>query len=294
MPWALLPLLLLIGSLSACCLLLAAAALLPSIFWWHSRTIRLRHRSQFLLSWQLASLTCEATVIFLLLPSDRGGSTLSFGAAAIASLVLLARCKLCNVSSTAGVADSVGATSRAVVCPVSGLWVPRYDHYCAWVDEPIGAANHRPFLAFLVAMILTCVLGMHALLRLRPGSASWFEMIRDNRSSLFLACFVYGGAVGACVVGLLAHQLWLLARGTTTYEDRRRRRQPARLVGATACDCSVRLREFCNQTAPLLGRHRHAAHRAGSDKMLRTIQEAADPAAEGRFTSMAIAKAMTE
>lgn len=245
-PWSLLPPLLLLGSLSARALLLSAGVLLSSVFWWHRRALRLRRRSQFLLSWQIASMAWEAFVVVAVLPGPAGAGTCAFGAAALASLCLLARCKLCDVSSTAGVADAAAASARGVICAVSGAWVPRYDHYCAWIDESVGAANHRPFLAFLLAMVSACGLGMRELFFRHPGS-SWGAMLLENRSSLFLACFAYAGAVGALVGALLAHQLWLLWRGRTTYEDRRRRREAP---SGEADPLGLTL--FFRQTAPVL------------------------------------------
>jgi len=284
-PWALLPPLLLLGSISARTLLLAGLLLIPSIFWWHFRALRLRRRSQFLLSWQLASLAWECAVILVVLPAAPDAGTAAFAATAATTLLLLARCKAGDVSSTGGVLDAAGASSRAVVCPVSGVWVPRYDHYCAWIDEPVGASNHRAFVAYLVGMLVTTVLGMRRLLLLHPGSVSWLQMLRSNRSSLFLACFAYAGVIGMGVASLLAHQLWLIVcRGTTTYEDRRRRRQPVGTAGvpasaATRRGCRARLREFGAQTAPVLQWPR-GAESAARSQALGPIEEAPADAAD--------------
>lgn len=261
-PWAVLPPLFLLGSISARTLLLAGAMLLPSVVWWHFRMLRLRRRSQFLLSWQLASLAWESAVILLVLPAAAEAGTVAFAIAAATTCVLLTRCKLCDASSLAGIADAAGASARAVVCPVSGLLVPRYDHYCAWIDEPIGAANHRPFVLFLVCMLGTCALGMGQLVRLRPSSAGWMQMLQANRSSLFLACFAYGMVIATCVASLLAHQCWLLWSGTTTHEERRRRRRlPIDVASGVPRGCGARLRQFGEQTAPLLGWPRDAGRR---------------------------------
>ena len=50
------------------------------------------------------------------------------------------------------------------------------DHYCAWVDEPIGAANHRAYLGFVVSMLSTCLLGatqlLHAASKAIPSAAA--------------------------------------------------------------------------------------------------------------------------
>jgi palmitoyltransferase ZDHHC4 len=39
-------------------------------------------------------------------------------------------------------------------------FVPKYDHYCGWVNNTIGEENYRHFLAFLVIHILMCWYGI--------------------------------------------------------------------------------------------------------------------------------------
>lgn len=45
-------------------------------------------------------------------------------------------------------------------------FVPRYDHYCGWVDNTIGEENYRHFLLFLLVHTGMCYYGAHVLGRL--------------------------------------------------------------------------------------------------------------------------------
>ena len=236
-PWLLLPPLLLFGAFSARCLLLASCMLLPLLFWWHRRSVRLRKRSSFLLSWMLCSLASEALIYMLALkPVQPQSATLAFTAPLMLTMLFFALLKLSDPSSCVGVADLEGARARGVTCPVTATHVPRYDHYCTWVDEPIGAANHRAFLGFVLSMIATCFVGA-AQLGTAAYAAGWSvgEAWRSNRSSLLVSCAAYGFAAGGLVLALLVHQVALILSGRTAYEARGRRGgQPAPSEGQCA------------------------------------------------------------
>uniref|UniRef100_A0A7S3CWE4 Palmitoyltransferase n=1 Tax=Palpitomonas bilix TaxID=652834 RepID=A0A7S3CWE4_9EUKA len=45
---------------------------------------------------------------------------------------------------------------RAKYCRISSRLVPRFDHYCIWVDKPIGAGNHKSFMVAIVAAFFVC------------------------------------------------------------------------------------------------------------------------------------------
>ena len=257
-PWVLLPLLLLVGAISARCLLFVACAMLPSIYWWHRRGLRLRRRSPFLMSWMLASLAYETALYARVMPDAQSeAATLAFAAPLLATLLLFGAIKRVDAASTAGVADVGGAMRRAHRCAVCAVLVPRYDHYCSWVDEPIGAANHRAFLAFVLSMVLACSIGACQMLQHmaapaaalhREGSPSagggvadlapapwsvrwwgwwwWRTLVEANASSPLLSFTAYALAVSLAVGALLVHQLSLVAAGTTTHGARRRARAP--------------------------------------------------------------------
>jgi hypothetical protein len=168
--------------------------------------------------------------------------------------------KRAEPTSVAGVEDTSGATARAARCAVCAVQVPRYDHYCAWVDEPVGAANHRvrrslsiprplggplavcsllaghlltqrpmdrpsppqAYLAYVLCMLATCTVGGAQLLA--AADVRWTRVWRHNESSLLLSFACYGLAAACAVGALLVHQLLLVLSGSTAYEARQRRR----------------------------------------------------------------------
>jgi hypothetical protein len=226
-PWALLPVLLLIGATSARCLLIVSCAVVPLLLWWHRRSLRLRRRSGFLLSWMLCSLAFESLVYTLALRHRH--STLAnagFGVPLCLCLSLFAMIKRTDATRCTAAVDSAGANGRSVQCAVCLVTVPRYDHYCAWVDEPVGAENHRAYLGFVTSMLLTCWVGSSQFLAAAHArGVSWHGVWALNQSSLLLSCACYGFLVGCAVFALLVHQLALIASGQTAYEARRRGRE---------------------------------------------------------------------
>ena len=252
-PWVVLPALLTVGAMSARGLLLAAVALLPSLYFFHRRMLRIRRRSSLLMSWMLASIAYE-TLVYTLVARDVAADSpimpATFGTPLAATLVLFAIIKRTEPTLLRNdVADASAALSRAVRCAVCGTHVPRYDHYCSWVDEPIGAANHRAYLGFVACMLLTCAIGAWQLLRYEGRRwCTWQRVLYANESSLLLSCGLYGAAVGVAVGALLVHQCLLMLAGRTAYEARRGMRRAHDAPGASWL---VHLRDFRLQTAAL-------------------------------------------
>eukprot|EP00900_Chrysochromulina_parva_P026897 jgi/Chrpa1/8841/Chrysochromulina_OHIO_Genome00021181-RA len=252
-PWVVLPALLTVGAMSARGLLLASVALLPSLYYFHRRMLRIRRRSSLLMSWMLASIAYETLVYTLVARHVAADSPImprTFGTPLAATLVLFAIIKRTEPTLLrSDVADASAALSRAVRCAVCGTHVPRYDHYCAWVDEPIGAANHRAYLGFVTCMLLTCAIGAWQLLSYEGRRwCTWQRVLYANESSLLLSCGLYGAAVGVAVGALLVHQCLLMLAGRTAYEARRGVR---RAHDAPATSWLVHLRDFRLQTASL-------------------------------------------
>ncbi|KAL1508349.1 hypothetical protein AB1Y20_004459 [Prymnesium parvum] len=263
LPWLLLPLAAAAAAASARLLLLLALLLLPSLL----LASRLCRRSRFLPCWVLASLWYEALV---LLRCEASGAWFCLAAASVLLFVLTATLP----PTLDGVADAKGAAARAVSCRVSGLLVPRYDHFCFWIDQPVGAHNHRAFLGFVLSITLTCAVGAYLLAQHAAAEGWEWSRLLLNESSLLVVCSLYGGAVACATSALLVHQLLLIGSGRTMYEARRRRRTPEGAVKAGAAQAaddtakSVRytgsfrpppeplswwanLHEFRAQTAPL-------------------------------------------
>jgi hypothetical protein len=246
-PWVLLPPLLLIGGYSAFMLLLVACAILPLLLWWHRRSLRLRKRTTFLLSWMMASLGFEALIYVLALRygflRQSAPATAAFGASFMLTLTFFVIVKRVDPTNAIDATDAAGAAARGAHCAVCAVRVPRYDHYCAWVDEPIGSANHRAYLAFVTSIFLTCLIGGLQLVSAAVGNGwSGRAMWEANRSSVLLSCGGYGLAIACAVAMLLTHQLVLLWSGHTTYEARKERRSGGRGSGL-GC--------FLDQTSPL-------------------------------------------
>ena len=249
-PWVLLPWLLLFGGISARCLLVGALTILPLLLWWHRRALRLRRRTSFLMSWMLASLGTEAgfyalALRFGILVQSTLGTT-AFATSLVATLSAFALVKLADPMSTGGIPDAAGATTRANRCAVCDLLVPRYDHYCAWVDEPIGAANHRPYLAFVTCMLTTCAVGGVQLIS-AACARGWSARVAwaRNESSVLLSFGLYGTVVAGLVAALLAHQIKLILSDQTGYEARKG-------IGAAGHTKRRPVKSFLAQTAPLL------------------------------------------
>ena len=265
-PWVVLPMILLIGAVSARGLLLATLALLPTLYFFHRRALKLRRRSTLLFSWMLASLAFEASLYAAVTRGVAPTSTAqaTFGVPLLMTLTLAGVLKrLDPVALRGDIADSDSACGRSVRCPVCSVQVPRYDHYCSWVDEPIGAANHRAYLCFVLAMMITCGVGAGQLLsyELRRW-CTWRRILLSNESSLILPFAFYGAAAAIAVAALLLHQLALLVSGRTAYEARRDwRRREAEVRASTDSTSSTHrslgtwrehLDDFRRQTAPIL------------------------------------------
>ena len=58
----------------------------------------------------------------------------------------------------------------------------RYDHYCAWLDQSIGAANHRPFLGFVTSLLFMSSFGSSSLAQhAHRGNWRW-QLLLHNQS----------------------------------------------------------------------------------------------------------------
>ena len=242
-PWLVLPWLLLLGSISARCLLVAALLVFPTVLWWHTRALRLRRRSRFLMCWMIASLTYEAAVYACTVARSANAlaSSIWFGCLGM-SVALFVHCRTIDPTRTERIADARGALRRSGYCALTTLNVPRYDHYCAWIDASVGAANHRParglqqqcftscrglqqkcllacpcmpisrrplrpFLAFVCSLLLTCALGSAQYFQHAARRGWSVSALKSNQSCLTAACALYGVAVTSALAALLLHQV---------------------------------------------------------------------------------------
>ena len=107
----------------------------------------------------------------------------------------------------------------------SGRHIPRFDHFCGWLNQPIGEVNYRWFLLFLLVHVGMCVYGttvLYLLLRGEIEKESGFfqtKLVMMIWKHLWVVmtfllmvtmCFVLGT--------FFAFHLWLTAKNMTTNE----------------------------------------------------------------------------
>lgn len=75
--------------------------------------------------------------------------------------------------------------ARSHFCTFWNVRVAKYDHYCAWVAAPIGAKNHKYFLAFLVTNINSAILYIYVTYKLLCYKLSVHNVIIENFKSIY-------------------------------------------------------------------------------------------------------------
>ena len=118
-PWLVLPLHVLVGSLGVRCFCLSAVVMLPSLLWWHMRTLRLRRRTRLLPSWLLASLAFTHLVYWCkgVPHAQPTAATAVLAALDAATLGCLWLVHATDPSSMRRVVDAAGAEARAARPP---------------------------------------------------------------------------------------------------------------------------------------------------------------------------------
>lgn len=103
--------------------------------------------------------------------------------------------------------------------------IPRFDHYCGWLAQPIGEENYRWFLWFLLVHVGMCIYGALMLYILLRGE------VMDEPGLLLTvlvhvlweriwiaAAFLLMCAVSAVLGAFVVFHVWLTAAGMTTNE----------------------------------------------------------------------------
>jgi palmitoyltransferase len=97
--------------------------------------------------------------------------------------------------------------------------IPRFDHYCIWIGQPIGEENYRLFLLFLTIHLLMCAYGSIILYKVfcfLTLQESFLNVIHHHLAILITL------AIMICMTGLLAgflsFHLFLISKNTTANE----------------------------------------------------------------------------
>jgi len=120
---------------------------------------------------------------------------------------------------------------RSKICRVSGgACIARFDHFCIWINRPIGAGNHLLFLTFVALQALALFLFLclaSSILRSTDGDSSWWMSVwwEPPRAGLLLLS-LFALVVEALLLFLLLFQLRNVAKNLTTNEFLNMERYP--------------------------------------------------------------------
>jgi hypothetical protein len=258
------PILLLAAALTArlsfAALGFACVALPLAAAWGHRRLGRLRSGAGFLLSWTLHSYAlCSVHFVYASTPRASELANVATGALGLAGALALGGAHAPPSVLSADADADARRAARAHRCSVSGLVVARYDHYCGWVGAPVGAGNHRAYLAFVAATAaaaaangLHCARGALGTCAAAGGGGSpgacarWHAANARGSLDVFLAAMM--AATSLAVGCLLINQCMLIGRNLTTYEARHWARidylQPRQSTGGAAAESGARRSPF--------------------------------------------------
>ena len=111
---------------------------------------------------------------------------------------------------------------RAKYCQIAQCGIAHYDHYCIWVNKPIGRDNKRWFLLFCLSMSMCGAIfwkdvysGEHNNLRYGWHDAA---VVNGHIYLILVSTRSFFGFVATLM--LLVRQMYLISIGLTTYENR--------------------------------------------------------------------------
>ena len=104
--------------------------------------------------------------------------------------------------------------------------VPRFDHFCGWLRQPIGEENYRHFLMFVAVHALMCGYGCLIIASIIQDSGkettpddektAFGSKLRIHASLSMIMCFL--GLVAVTLLSFFGFHMYLISRGMTTNE----------------------------------------------------------------------------
>jgi hypothetical protein len=123
------------------------------------------------------------------------------------------------------VIDSICPTHQLRKLPRSKYYrvtkkhIPRFDHFCGWLGQPIGEENYREFLIFVAVHALMCTYGILVsgvlIIGFKQGQGLIDMLLND-----VILTMIFGFLTLACVplVAFFGFHMYLIANGMTTNE----------------------------------------------------------------------------
>jgi len=111
---------------------------------------------------------------------------------------------------------------RSKYCVMTGLVIARMDHYCVWINNAVGMANHKLFLLFLLSHLVTCILLICLIIRAFSREIVYeYGVVEELFSRYFFFTFIlllFLIITSALLLGLFVEQLINIAFNLTINE----------------------------------------------------------------------------
>eukprot|EP00439_Symbiodinium_sp_Y106_P031160 s2413_g3.t1 len=206
--------------------------------WFHVACLSLPLRSDYFVSWVACSIAGLYSEYWSeILPRQSSSSTLLCHGLLLVVVISFASAVYTSPpvqDAEQGQLQSEKEDSRWYLCKVCGHAIYGRDHHCVWINQCVGAHNHRSFVLFVASLTLLAWAYASMVLTL---SASLEEETRFNylmvhladwrlKHSMAGALYAFGGGLFTAI--LLLGQLFTISKGLTGHELRRRERRPQR------------------------------------------------------------------
>lgn len=112
---------------------------------------------------------------------------------------------------------------RAKFCRETNTCVERFDHFCPWVGNAVGARNYGFFFLFVTGCVLNAIY-VNAVswadIAHHMQDSSWDafrESSKDRLADVFL--IIYTIIIALCISPLFGYHCWLISNNQTTNEN---------------------------------------------------------------------------